>query len=83
MRCRYSRLARVGAPSFIGTYPPHLPQGESFNTFVVAYSVDEEEDYNYLDASCKHGYIDAIDPDLMTDRGLLVHENKTGKWVNL
>lgn len=67
----------------LGHIPLTFPSGESFNTFVVAYSVDEEESYNFLDASCKYGYIDALNPDLMTDRGLLVHENKTGKWVNL
>lgn len=51
------------------------------NTFVVG--VVDEQTVHFIDASVEDGYIDVLPPTLLTEQGLLLSDDGTGKWVNL
>lgn len=64
-----------------GHLPITHPSLKKMNTFVVAFSRGEEG-WGFVDASSKSGYIDAIMPQLMSDKGLLLMKDGID-WVDL
>lgn len=65
-----------------GHLPLSHPSLKKLDTFVVAFARTASGDWGLLDSSSKSGYIDALSPQLMPDRGLLVEKNAVG-WIDL
>ena len=64
-----------------GRLPLSHPSMNKLNTFVVG--VVDEQTVHFIDASVEDGYIDVLPPTLLTEQGLLLSDDGTGKWVNL
>lgn len=67
-----------------GRLPLSHPSLKKLDSFVVAYLREEagDVDWGLVDASSSSGYIDVLQPRLMTDRGLLLTKNGAS-WIDL
>lgn len=62
--------------------PSSAPSAGSMPSTLISLLAAGNDGWGVLDASSKSGYIDAIPPQLMPDRGLLVEKNVVG-WADL
>ena len=64
-----------------GRLPLSHPSLNKLNTFVVG--VVDGQTVHFIDASVEDGYIDVLPPSLLTEQGLMLSDDGTGKWLNL
>ena len=64
-----------------GRLPLTHPSLNKLNTFVVG--VVDGETVHFIDASVEDGYIDVLPSSLLTESGLILSDDGTGKWLNL